>query len=138
MSAAPQSASLSTSNQDAVIHAVLQDAGIVETVTKGGWCLGEGLSHVISVNERSLEAIVQQSGAPQVYDSISSNKCRHEKSGTDAAADMNDPKSCFESLCRIIAGQQLAGAAAQAVWGRLLETTKPLLTPRAVLELAEK
>jgi DNA-3-methyladenine glycosylase II len=142
MPVTPQSAatlSTTTGHHGAVVDAVLQDAGIVQTVTKGGWCLGEGLSHVVSVNKRSLEAIVQQSGAPQVYDSINSNKCRHEKSGTNnAVADMNDPKSCFESLCRIITGQQLAGAAAQTVWRRLLETTKPGLTPGAVLQLAEK
>lgn len=122
-----------------VVDAILKDAGITDTtITKGGWCLREGLTHVISVDERSLEEIIRHTGAPKVYTSIS-NKCRHEQQETsDAVADMTEPKSCFESLCRIVAGQQLAGAAAQSVWKRLLETTKPQFTPKAVLELAEK
>mmetsp|Transcript_30990 Transcript_30990/g.51214 ORF Transcript_30990/g.51214 Transcript_30990/m.51214 type:complete len:328 (-) Transcript_30990:64-1047(-) len=123
-----------------LVHTVLQDAGIDDTTTKGGWCLREGLSHVITVDQGSLEEIVQRSGAPQMYDSIS-NKCRHpqQKNSTDAATDMKNPTTCFESLCRIVAGQQLAGAAAQMIWRRLLETTKPQgLTPTAVLDLAEK
>ena len=46
------------------------------------------------------------------------------------------PKPSFESLCRIIAGQQLAGAAAHTIWNRLLETTQFHLTPKSILQRA--
>lgn len=121
-----------TSNQlSDLVSTILKDAGIENTITKGGWCLREGLSHVVTVNQEGLQPIVLHSGAPRVYQSI---KCRHD----DAIQNMKNPTTCFESLCRIVAGQQLAGAAAQAVWRRLLETTQPLLTPKIVLELAEQ
>jgi 3-methyladenine DNA glycosylase/8-oxoguanine DNA glycosylase len=50
---------------------------------------------------------------------------------------MKTPSNAFESLCRIVAGQQLAGAAAQAVWRRLLETTQHTLTPSTIISLTE-
>jgi 3-methyladenine DNA glycosylase/8-oxoguanine DNA glycosylase len=50
---------------------------------------------------------------------------------------MKAPSTAFQSLCRIVAGQQLAGAAAQAVWKRLLETTHENLTPTTILFLVE-
>lgn len=121
-----------TQSSDLVVSKLLHDAGIDSTATKGGWCLREGLSHVVTVDSSSLRPIIEHSGAPIVYKSI---KCRHQ---ADAVANMKNPTTCFESLCRIVAGQQLAGAAAQTVWRRLLETTKPSLTPKTVLELAEK
>ena len=54
---------------------------------------------------------------------------------TPSDGNNGDPKNCFQSLCRIVAGQQLAGAAAKTVWNRLLQTTNYNLTPQTVLEL---
>jgi DNA-3-methyladenine glycosylase II len=122
---------VATRMESELVTNLLKEAGIKDTTTKGRWCLHEGLSHVISVNDQSLRPIVLRSGPPRVYESI---KCRHQ----DAVQSMTNPKSCFESLCRIVAGQQLAGAAAQAVWQRLLETSQQTLTPRTVMELAQQ
>jgi DNA-3-methyladenine glycosylase II len=122
-----------TNSAALLVETILDNAGMKHTETKGGWCLREGLKHVISVNDESLRAIVKLSGAPKVYTSIQ-QQCRH----SDAAANMKKPSTCFESLCRIVAGQQLAGAAARTVWNRLLNTTKPQLNPSTVLDLAEK
>jgi 3-methyladenine DNA glycosylase/8-oxoguanine DNA glycosylase len=60
--------------------------------------------------------------------------CRHEH--PDPQADQ--PQNCFQSLCRIVAGQQLAGAAARTVWLRLLDVTGCNLNPNTILELASK
>ncbi|KAI2505891.1 Helix-hairpin-helix DNA-binding motif class 1 [Fragilaria crotonensis] len=122
---------VATPMESELVTNLLKDAGIKVTTTKGSWCLHEGLSHVISVNDQSLRPIVLSSGPPRVYESI---ECRHQ----DAVQSMTNPKSCFESLCRIVAGQQLAGAAAHAVWQRLLETSHHALTPKKVLELAQQ
>lgn len=120
-----------THKESELVANLLKDAGINLTTTKGSWCLHEGLSHIISVNDQSLQPIVLLNGPPRVYESL---ECRHQ----DAVQGMKAPKTCFESLCRIVAGQQLAGAAAQAVWRRLLETTEQELTPRAILDLAQR
>jgi DNA-3-methyladenine glycosylase II len=80
----------------------------------------------------SLSDLILQNGAPTIYHSI---PCRH---GDSAVQDLKKPGNCFESLCRIIAGQQLAGAAAQSVWKRLLETTNQNLTPATILSLAKE
>ena len=50
---------------------------------------------------------------------------------------MQDPQNCFPLLCRIVAGQQLAGAAMLAIWKRLLETVGNNLTPQSILDLVE-
>lgn len=119
-------------SSNAVATKLLSDAGIDCTTTKAGWCLREGLSHLVSVDCGSLQGIIEHSGAPLMY------SCRHQEKGDDAVTNMKNPTTCFQSLCRIVAGQQLAGAAAQTVWKRLLDTTHPSLTPQIVLELAEK
>lgn len=119
---------------DVALDNLLQDAGIQNTTTKGGWCLREGLVHVVTANNHALQQIVLHCGPPRVYQ-LSPQTCRHED---DAIQNMTNPTTCFESLCRIVSGQQLAGAAAQTVWKRLLETTKQQLTPTAVLELAQQ
>jgi 3-methyladenine DNA glycosylase/8-oxoguanine DNA glycosylase len=55
-----------------------------------------------------------------------------------AVNQLKEPSNCFQSLCRIVAGQQLAGSAAQAIWVRLLETSHPNLTPTTILTLAQQ
>ena len=108
------------------------DAGITHTRTKADWCLKEGLLHVCSVNGGNLLPLVERHGPPTYYHSLA--KCRHTPpSPTD---NMKAPSTAFQSLCRIVAGQQLAGAAAQAVYKRLLETTEHSLTPATIISLA--
>jgi len=108
---------------------MLANAGIELTQTRGDWCLRSGLQHIMSTNNMSLVDLIVENGPPTIYHSI---PCRH---GDSAVQDLKKPSNCFESLCRIIAGQQLAGAAAQSVWKRLLETTNQTLTPDTILSL---
>lgn len=116
-----------------IVEKALMDAGITHTQTKGGWCLKEGLLHVCSVNGGHLSPLVQRHGPPTYYHSL--KHCRHKNSAT---GNMKAPSNSFESLCRIVASQQLAGPAAQAVWKRLLEVTHHNLTPTTIISLAEK
>ena len=107
------------------------------TTTKSGWCLREGLTHVLSVDNGRLVPVVQQHGIPLLYGELLGERvktCRHEN--PDGQSDR--PQNCFQSLCRIVGGQQLAGAAARTIWLRLLDITDRNLTPDAVLDLASK
>jgi DNA-3-methyladenine glycosylase II len=118
------------------------------TITKSGWCLREGLTHIMSVDNGRMLSIVQQHGLPMIYEATMSQTCRHEAATNDTsaatAADENlnqlksQPQDCFQSLCRIVAGQQLAGAAAKTVWNRLQEATGYNLSPAKILDLANK
>jgi 3-methyladenine DNA glycosylase/8-oxoguanine DNA glycosylase len=121
---------------EAIVDKALKDAEITNTQTKDGWCLKEGLIHVCSVNGGHLLPLLERHGPPTYYHHApSKDHCKHSPdSPTD---NMKAPSNAFESLCRIVAGQQLAGAAAQAVWRRLLNTTKNNLTPETILSLAD-
>jgi DNA-3-methyladenine glycosylase II len=141
-----------TSNTDdttvkTMVDQLLQDAGITNTLTKSNWCLRDGLVSICQAHNSSLLPLVMRHGPPTFYsvnddDNNNNNKnksdCRHHDSKNAATNNMSAPKDCFQSLCRIIAGQQLAGAAAQAVWRRLLDTVDGVLTPAKVLQLAEQ
>jgi DNA-3-methyladenine glycosylase II len=128
------SSSTPLTNVEVVVDKALQDAGITQTQTKGGdWCLKEGLVHACSVNDGHLLPLVQQHGPPTFYHSLKEH-CKHSSSPTD---NLKAPSNAFQSLCRIVAGQQLAGAAAQAVWKRLLATTNHNLTPETILALVD-
>ncbi|CAB9515050.1 DNA-3-methyladenine glycosylase [Seminavis robusta] len=113
-----------------VIHQLLQDAAITTTMTKAGWCLRQGMIHITTVDNGRLFNLVQEQGPPSFYHSLQTS-CRHEPTDNIKA-----PDTCFQSLCRIIAGQQLAGKAAQSIWKRLLETVQHNLTPSTVLQKA--
>lgn len=126
------SGSLGTGIEE-IVDKALKDAGITSTQTKGDWCLKEGLLHVCSVNDGHLLPLLEQHGPPTYYHSLKEH-CKHSSSPTD---NTKAPSNSFESLCRIVAGQQLAGAAAQAVWRRLLDTTQNNLTPESIISLAE-
>ena len=106
------------------------------TTTRGGWCLREGLEHVISVDSGFSLSLVQSHGIPNFY-SIMSNRCksscRHE-----ATQNIKDPATCFQSLCRIVAGQFVSGHAAQSVWRKLVEATLNDVTPKNVLRLVQR
>lgn len=114
---------------DALVAQMLKEAKISSTTTKAGWCLKEGIRHIVSTDNGRLFRLVESQGLPSFYHSLES--CRHEPTDNIKA-----PENCFPSLCRIIAGQQLAGKAAQSIWKRLLETTKHDLTPRNIISLA--
>ena len=109
--------------------------GVTSTHTKSGWCIRQGMTHVLSVDGGRMIPLVESHGLPKLYKTLEQNQenCRHPdtKSSPNTA-----PTTSFESLCRIIAGQQLAGAAAHTIWNRLLETTQFHLTPKSILQRA--
>lgn len=116
------------------VDKILKEAGIEYTKTQNGWCLKEAMIHVLKADNGRIFPLVEQHGAPKIFASI-----HHCKNSTGKTAETStEPKNCFESLCRIVAGQQLAGAAASAMWTRLLKTAGGKLTPKKVLELVEK
>lgn len=142
-----------------VVTELFQTSGITNTTTKGGWCLQEGMTRVLEADPSGmLLPIVQKQGLPAIYSIVEdAASCRHEANTTTntTTTTVTKPQNCFQSLCRIIAGQQLAGAAARAMWNRLNKviadsaTTKgsaggsrvnrshQALTPEAILSLAE-
>lgn len=142
----------------AEVQQLFQSSGILgPTITKGGWCLQEGLTHILTADQTGrLLSIVKQHGLPNIYDIVQvPMSCRHDSSSTSPTTTTvvqpaSTPQNCFQSLCRIIAGQQLAGAAARAMWVRLLHvvstaasaapttTNAPNLNPGIVLHLAEQ
>jgi 3-methyladenine DNA glycosylase/8-oxoguanine DNA glycosylase len=95
--------------------------------TKAGWCLPEGMPHILKANGSALASIYRQEGEPQ-----------------DIPLFMG-VQNCFQSLCKIVTGQAIAGAQALKVWQKFVETTnenvKPSkvenVTPSKVLELAK-
>ena len=117
------------------VDKLLKEAGIEETKTQNGWCLKAAMTHILKADNGRMFPLVEQHGAPTIFASL-----QHCKISTGGAAEaITEPKNCFESLCRIVAGQQLAGAAASAMWRRLLETADAdgKLTPERVLELVK-
>ena len=111
-----------------LVQQMMKDAKVSSTMTKADWCLKEGLIHIISVDDGRLFRLVESNGLPSFYHSLES--CRHEPTDNIKA-----PENCFQSLCRIIAGQQLAGTAAQSIWKRLLATAQNDLTPARIISL---
>jgi len=107
------------------------------TITRDGWCLKEGMSHILDVDTSGrLLSLAQQNGLPGIYTLVEDASCRHDEVGVSADA-RHKPQNCFQSLCRIIAGQQLAGASAKAMWMRLTSVADPL-TPDSILTLIGK
>jgi DNA-3-methyladenine glycosylase II len=143
--------SLATDEARRAIEEVLRQADVTSTRTKSGWCLKEGLAHLVSVDDRKMMPLVRQHGPPLIY-APQRQTCRHDSNrnkkddddGDDEARSSEDesknrpPQDCFQSLCRIVAGQQLAGAAAKTVWNRLQATAGYDLTPPVVLALANR
>merc|ERR1719291_941265 len=92
----------------ATVDLLLKDAGVLSTKTKSGWCLKEGLVHLLSAADGKMFPLVKQHGVPSMYDSLQS--CRHSEAMLQPTSQAGPlPKNCFQSLCRIVAGQQLAG-----------------------------
>jgi DNA-3-methyladenine glycosylase II len=132
-----KTARISSSSSSETVDRILSASGINvgSTTTKAGWCLREGLEHVISVREGKLLSLIEQHGPPPFY--MQSSHCRHDNEASPQSSSV-EPTTCFQSLCRIIAGQQLAVAAARSVWKRLLETTSGMLSPESILMLEEQ
>ncbi|KAG7355164.1 DNA-3-methyladenine glycosylase II [Nitzschia inconspicua] len=145
--------------QEVVDRIFERSSSCISTRTKSGWCLREGLTHIMTVDNGRMVPIIQKHGLPLIYETTTTSSiqrkttttCRHsvkedkEVPTTDSSINenldqwqKNQPQNCFQSLCRIIAGQQLAGAAAKTVWNRLQEATGHNLTPTTVLHLAEQ
>jgi 3-methyladenine DNA glycosylase/8-oxoguanine DNA glycosylase len=141
--------SSSKAEEDRLVNRILESAGIdpnqqsFRVETKAGWCLRQGLKHLVSVDNGAMAPLVEKHGAPSFYACLEQHKkqpCRHpdtNNKNNEATPQGNDPQNCFQSLCRIVAGQQLAGAAALAIWKRLLDTVGYKLTPQSVLDLVD-
>ena len=65
-------------------------------------------------------------------------KCPHMRLVHDHAGDppLRQHTPGFEGLARIVVGQQLSLASAQAIWGRMLLAVRPM-TPKAFLKLGD-
>ena len=79
--------------------------------------LSEAVQHISEVNGGRLARLVAECGAPPFY---------HEP----------QEATTFRSMCRIIVGQQLAGAAVRAIWAKFIAALGEdvsAVTPEAVL-----
>mmetsp|Transcript_42104 Transcript_42104/g.88352 ORF Transcript_42104/g.88352 Transcript_42104/m.88352 type:complete len:379 (-) Transcript_42104:2006-3142(-) len=111
----------------------------INTNTIGGWCLIDGLVHCAMASNGILLPLMKEHGPPGFYlDHIITNKRSQEDSSN---TNTNDGFTSFRSLCRIVAGQQLAGPTAKTIWRRLLrvadatEDDPTNLTPDRILSL---
>eukprot|EP00980_Cylindrotheca_fusiformis_P027198 scaffold19324_cov152-Cylindrotheca_fusiformis.AAC.13 len=133
-------------NVSAIVEASLEEAGINHgTKTKAGWCLKEGLTHILSADDGKMVPLIQQHGAPKMYDWLKGEgkTCRHEEMklgelGKSLLLQPHEEHFCFQSLCRIIGSQQLAGAAASAMYKRLVNLTEGNLNPEIIQTLADQ
>jgi len=117
-----------------LVDKLLKEVGIEETKTRNGWCLKEAMIHTLKAENGRMVPLFEQHGAPKIFATL-----QHCKNSTGVATEMaTEPKNCFESLCRIVAGQQLTGAVASIMWKRLLKTCDGVLTPQKVLRLVKK
>jgi len=121
------------------------------TVTRGGWCLVDALTHCATASDGILAPLIRAHGPPRCYlDYLREQQQRQrqhyprskqQRCNADSE-DVDDTHSSFRSLCRIVSGQQLAGAAANTIWRRLLETVgateedPSALTPERILSFA--
>ena len=114
----------------------LKKAGIEQTKTRTGWCLKEAMTCVVKADNGRMVPLVEQHGPPKIFASL--RHCKNSTGNvTKKMGNSIEPKNCFESLCRIVAGQQLAGSSAIAMWKRLVDTAFGKLTPERVLELVK-
>lgn len=112
--------------------AVCSSTSVTSTATKAGWCLREGVQHITSVNDASLATLVERHGLPAFYFKDPPLSPNHH----EATQDIKDPKTCFQSLCRIVAGQFVSGKSAQAAWRKIVDVVDNDLTPDTILALA--
>lgn len=101
------------------------------TITKGKWCLKEGINFVYKADNGKLAPVMELTGIPTFYSCLTSTTDIHQ-----ATQDFKDPTTCFASLCRTITGQSISIASAQASWKRLCDVTgEKEVTPERILEL---
>ena len=107
----------------------------ISTTTLDGWCLVDALSHCAAASDGILRDLILMHGPPTFY-------LKYFETGkTNTRGRREDGYQSFRSLCRIVAGQQLAGPAADTIWERFLavvgvskyDTTN--LTPQAILSI---
>jgi len=96
---------------------------VVNTKTLGGWCLVDALLHCGTASNGILEPLIKEHGPPAVYidylrEKLQDSTTNHRKQPDNSTA--TDFPS-FRALCRTVAGQQLAGAAVNTIWRRLME-----------------
>ncbi|KAL7543284.1 hypothetical protein ACHAWF_007357 [Thalassiosira exigua] len=112
----------------------------IETGTLGGWCLVDGLTHCATKSDDVLN-LIREHGPPNFY--MEHLKSKNRPSCMNGSSDFVGDYESFRSLCRIVAGQQLAGNAAKTIWCRLLnvvsasEENASNLTPERVLSIVE-
>eukprot|EP00581_Thalassiosira_minuscula_P002737 CAMPEP_0183747778 /NCGR_PEP_ID=MMETSP0737-20130205/67437_1 /TAXON_ID=385413 /ORGANISM="Thalassiosira miniscula, Strain CCMP1093" /LENGTH=405 /DNA_ID=CAMNT_0025983495 /DNA_START=220 /DNA_END=1438 /DNA_ORIENTATION=- len=112
----------------------------INTNTIGGWCLVDGLVHCAMASNGILLPLMKEHGPPAFYlDHINTTNKRSQEDSSNT--NTNDGFTSFRSLCRIVAGQQLAGPTAKTIWRRLLrvadatEDDPTNLTPDRILSL---
>ena len=113
---------------------------LAEAKARSGWRLRDGLTHVAAANGGVLLPLMERHGLPTCFTADTATSDRRsgssKNSGSKGQASSNsassDPaaiatavkppvkETAYLGLCRIIVGQQLAGAAAQAVSVKLL------------------
>eukprot|EP00956_Cyclotella_meneghiniana_P002118 scaffold2407_cov57-Cyclotella_meneghiniana.AAC.5 len=105
----------------------------VDTKTIGGWWCVHHKFHCATASNGILLPLIKEHGPPSFYLNHLKNK-NHTK---DNCNKKTDSYQSFRSLCRIVAGQQLAGNAAKTIWRRLLRVVNATedetenLTPEA-------
>lgn len=112
----------------------------IDTRTLGGWCLVDALLHCAKASNGVLVPLILKHGPPKFYldymrDRYNAMEDENKagRTGTSSSTTTEDYPS-FRALCRTVAGQQLAGAAAETIWRRLVnvvaENTKEINAER--------
>jgi len=95
------------------------DDTTADTRTLGGWCLVDALFHCAKASDAILAPLILKHGPPSFYlDHLRKETTATRKTSPRITSDEEYPS--FLSLCRTVAGQQLAGAAAETIWRRLV------------------
>jgi DNA-3-methyladenine glycosylase II len=90
-----------------------------DTRTLSGWCLVDALYHCANASDGILAPLILEHGPPSFYlDHLRKETAATKKTSPRITFDEDYPS--FLSLCRTVAGQQLAGAAAETIWRRLV------------------
>mmetsp|Transcript_4686 Transcript_4686/g.7634 ORF Transcript_4686/g.7634 Transcript_4686/m.7634 type:complete len:321 (-) Transcript_4686:871-1833(-) len=107
----------------------------ISTKTMDGWCLVDALLHCATASNGMLKDLILKNGPPKCY-------LKYFETGkTSTRGRCDDGYQSFRSLCRIVAGQQLAGSTASAIWERFLavvgasKNDATSLTPQAILSI---
>ena len=116
------------------VDKILKDAGIENTKTRSGWCLKEGMIHILKADSGRMFPLVKQHGVPKVFASL--GHCKNDNGEVEESG--KQPETCFQSLCRIVVGAQVNTNAASAFWTGLLRATDGQLTPKRVLQIEKE